>query len=106
MPRQLIRAGESRPLLDLTSYARRGPGRRDHLSPPEIELISLTVRRTPEVMVKVLTHGGQNLKSIQRHLEYLDRSGDLEIETDDGQQRGERVQQRTWRSSSAPISMA
>jgi len=73
-------------MLDLTSYARRGPGRRDHLSPAEIELISLTVRRTPEVMVKVLTHGGQNLKSIQRHLEYLDRKGDLEIETDDGQQ--------------------
>ena len=36
-------------------------------------------------MVKVLTHGGQDLKSVQRHLAYLDRTGELEIETDDGE---------------------
>jgi hypothetical protein len=36
-------------------------------------------------MVKVLTHGGQDLKSVQRHLEYLDRKGELEIETDEGE---------------------
>jgi hypothetical protein len=35
-------------------------------------------------MVKVLTQGGQDLKSIQRHLEYLDRKGELDIETDEG----------------------
>jgi hypothetical protein len=34
-------------------------------------------------MVKVLTHGGQDLKSVQRHFAYLNRKGDLEIETDD-----------------------
>jgi len=38
---------ESRPLLDIGSYARRGPGRRDHLSPGEIELIARTVHRAP-----------------------------------------------------------
>src|SRR2546430_5844694 len=52
-PRRLIDLG-AKPLLDIASYARRGPGRRDHLSQDEIELISRTVRRTPEVMVKVL----------------------------------------------------
>ena len=72
-------------LLDLASYARRGPGRRDHLSQGEIELISRTVRRTPEVMVKVLSRGGQNLKAIGRHLGYLNRGGEVDIETDDGQ---------------------
>jgi hypothetical protein len=36
-------------------------------------------------MVKVLTHGGQDLKSVQRHLAYLNRRGDLEIETDGGE---------------------
>jgi hypothetical protein len=76
---------EGRPLLDIRSLARRGPGRRDHLSPAEIELISLTTRRTPEVMVKVLTRGGQDLGAVRRHLEYLDRKGELDIETDDGQ---------------------
>lgn len=77
---------ESRPLLDIASYARSGPGRRDHLSPAEIELIFRTVHRTPEVMIKVLTMGGQDLGAVRRHLEYLDRKGDLDLETDDGRQ--------------------
>jgi Relaxase/Mobilisation nuclease domain len=76
---------ESRPLLDIASYSRRGPGRRDRLSQAEIELIARTANRTPEVMVKVLTRGGQDLGAVRRHLEYLDRKGELEIETDDGQ---------------------
>src|SRR5436853_7518574 len=86
MSRRLIDAGGDRPLLDISTYARCGPGRRDHLSPSEIELIARTVRRTPEVMVKVLTRGGQGLGAVRRHLAYLNRAGDLEIETDDGQQ--------------------
>jgi hypothetical protein len=35
-------------------------------------------------MVKVLTHGGQNLGAVGRHFNYLDRYGELPIETDDG----------------------
>src|SRR6516165_6845237 len=85
MTRHLIRAGESRPALDIASYGRPGPGRRDRLSLADTELISRTVRRAPEVMVKVLTHGGKDLKSVQRHLAYLNRKGDLEIETDEGE---------------------
>jgi hypothetical protein len=85
MPKRLIDVGGGRPLLDIASYARRGPGRRDRLSPDEIELITHTVRRTPEVMVKVLSRGAQDLKAIGRHLGYLNRGGDVDIETDDGQ---------------------
>jgi len=84
MPRRIIDVG-ARPLLDIASYARRGPGRRDHLSHEEKELIERTARRTPEVMVKVLSRGGQDLKAIGRHLGYLNRGGDVDIETDDGQ---------------------
>ena len=84
MPRRLIDLG-ARPLLDIASYARRGPGRRDRLSRDETELIERTVRRTPEVMVKVLSRGGQDLKAIGRHLGYLNRGGEVDIETDDGQ---------------------
>lgn len=84
MPRRLIDLG-AKPLLDVVSYARRGPGRRDHLSRDERELIERTVRRTPEVMVKVLSRGGQDLKAIGRHLGYLNRGGEVDIETDDGQ---------------------
>src|SRR5207302_2106754 len=85
MPRRLIDVGGARPLLDIASYARRGPSRRDRLSQDEIELIARTVRRTPEVMVKVLSRGGQDLKAIGRHLGYLNRGGEVDIETDDGQ---------------------
>src|SRR5947207_6093440 len=85
MPIRLIDVGGGKPLLDIASYARRGPDRRDHLSHDETELIERTVRRTPEVMVKVLSRGGQDLKAVDRHIAYLNRGGELEIETDDGQ---------------------
>jgi Relaxase/Mobilisation nuclease domain len=85
VPKTLSDGGSARPLLDIASYARRGPGHRDRLSPEEIQLIARTVKRTPEVMVKVLSRGGQDAKSVGRHFAYLSRKGDLEIETDDGQ---------------------
>ena len=78
----------SEPLFNLASYARRGPRHRDHLLPAEIAQISRTVRRVPEVMVKVLSRGGQDLRAVGRHIDYLrDREeGEREVETDDGQQ--------------------
>lgn len=85
IPRQLISVGDAKPILDIASYARRGPGRRDRLSKDEVELIARTVGRTPEVMVKVLSRGGKDLKAVGRHIAYLNRGGDLEVETDDGQ---------------------
>src|SRR5690348_5243691 len=78
------------PLLDIGSYARRGPGRRDRLTPGEIALIGRTVRRTPEVMIKVLTKDSNNLRSVARHLNYIGRYGELGLETDDGDQVQER----------------
>ena len=87
MPKKLIDIRAGVPLLDIASYARRGPGHRDQLSPAEVQQIARTVRRTPEVMVKVLSRGGQNLGAVRRHLEYLRLrdDGQLELETDDGQ---------------------
>ena len=73
-----------KPLFDLRSFGRHGPGRRGHLSPADLAVIARTVRRTPEVMVKVLTNGGQNLGAVARHFNYIDRDGKLPIETDDG----------------------
>ena len=78
------------PLLDVARYARRGPGRRDRLTPAELALIGRTVRRTPEVMVKVLTKDSNNVRSVARHLNYIGRYGELGLETDDG----DRVQGR------------
>ena len=84
MARLRIDLGTGQPLLDIAAYARRGPGERVHFSQEEIQLLHRTVRRTPEVMVKVLTKGGGDLKAVGRHLSYLSRDGDVEIETDDG----------------------
>ena len=84
MPNLRISPLEGRPLLDVGSYARRGPGRRDRLTQEEVALISRTVRRTPEVMVKVLSKDSNNLLSVARHLNYIGRRGELELEPDDG----------------------
>ncbi len=62
--RHLIDTGGGRGWLDIGSYARQGPGRRDRLSPAQIEFIARTVHRTPEVMVKMLNQGGQDLGAV------------------------------------------
>ena len=77
--------GYSEPPFDLLSYARRGPGRRVHLSPAEIDHVARTVRRTPEVMVKVLPKSANTLAAVRRHLGYIGRRGELDLETDDGE---------------------
>jgi hypothetical protein len=85
MPKLRISLFEGRPLLDIASYARRGPGRRDRLSPAEIAQIARTVRRVPEAVLKVLPKDSSNFTSITRHVGYIGRYGDLELETDDGE---------------------
>jgi hypothetical protein len=72
-------------LFDLASYARPGPRRRDHLTPAQVQQIARTVGRTPEVMVKVLPRGANDLGAVRRHLDYIGRTGDLDLETDDGE---------------------
>lgn len=94
MPRSTIDVGGSRPLLDLVSLGRKGPGRRDRLSTVDIEHVRRTIDRTPEVMVKVLSKGGQDAKAVRRHLDYLSRRGDLELETDDGERIAGKVAQK------------
>lgn len=84
MPNLTLSGLHGHPLFDVASYARRGPGRRDRLTPAEVALIGRTVRRTPEVMVKVLTKDSNNLRSVARHLNYIGRYGELGLETDDG----------------------
>jgi Relaxase/Mobilisation nuclease domain len=70
------------PLLDVASYGRRGPGHR----PPtkgEIEHVSRTVRRVPEVLVKV-SGGARSVRGVAAHLEYIGREGCAEVQTDVG----------------------
>jgi hypothetical protein len=73
------------PLFDLVSHGRRGPERRDRLSPAQIQQIALTVARSPEVMVKVLPAGANSVAAVRQHLAYVGRQGEVELLTDDGQ---------------------
>ena len=82
MPSRL-RVRDEMPLLDIRTLGRQGPGRR-MFSSAQIELLTRTVSRVPEVMVKV-SGGAKSAKSAIAHLQYIDRRGRLEIETDDGQ---------------------
>ncbi len=74
----------SEAMFDLVSVARRGPGRRDKLSTSEIAQIARTTRQVPEAMVKVLPKGATTSRAVKRHLDYVGRHGELELETDDG----------------------
>jgi hypothetical protein len=73
------------PIFDLVSRGRRGRGRRDRLSPAQIQQIARTVARTPEVVVKVLPAGATSVGAVHQHLAYVGRQGDVELLTDDGQ---------------------
>lgn len=85
MPRKTVDLGSARPLLDIVSYGRKGPMRRDRLSFEQLDHIRRTVERVPEVMIKVLSKGGRDSKAVGRHLEYLSRRGELDLETDEGE---------------------
>jgi hypothetical protein len=71
--------------FDLVSYARRGSGRRDHFSLGQIGQIARTVNRTPEVMIKVLPKGANDLAAVRKHLDYIGRKGEVDLETDEGE---------------------
>ena len=65
--------------------------RAGRLTPAQVEQIRRTVRRTPEVVVKVLPRASNDLKAVGKHLDYIGRNGELELETDDGERLSGRI---------------
>jgi len=53
------------------------------LTPQQRQQIALTVRRVPEVMVKV-SGGARTLGGVEKHMSYIGREGELGLETDMG----------------------
>lgn len=84
MPHRSPRDRGDRPFLDIVSHGRRGPpDRQGRLLPAQIEQIARTVRRIPEVMVKI-SGGGQSASAVAAHFAYIGRQ-EFEVETDDGE---------------------
>jgi len=52
--------------------------------PAAIERIKRTVKRAPEVMVKV-SGGGRNMGHIKAHMDYISRNGELPVENERGE---------------------
>lgn len=73
------------PLLDIASLARGGPRERARLTPAQVDHVRRTVSRVPEVMVKVLARNSSDFKSAKKHLDYIGRYGELELEGNDGE---------------------
>jgi hypothetical protein len=80
-----FRLPKGEPLLDIVSYARGGARAGDRLTPTQVEQIRRTVQRVPEVVVKVLPRGSNDLKAVGKHLDYIGRYGELDLEGDDGE---------------------
>lgn len=86
-----IRLRSAKPILDVFSYGRAGPGPRP-LTASQIDHIGRTVTGAPEVMIKVTGDGGStSRRGVIAHFSYIGRQGAVEIETDDGQRLAERT---------------
>lgn len=72
---------DGKPLLEILSLGRMGPS--GHFTLAQIEQIRRTVRRVPEVMLKV-TGGGTQVGAVAAHLSYISRKGNLTMETSEG----------------------
>jgi hypothetical protein len=92
MSQRTFRIREGEPLLNIVSYGRGGPSESDgRLTTAQLEQIRRTARRAPEVVVKVLPRASNDLKAVGKHLDYIGRKGELELETDDGERLGGRI---------------
>jgi hypothetical protein len=81
MKKRIIDLQDSaKPLLDIVSYGRGGRS----LTPAQKEHIARTVRRVPEVMVKV-SGGARTVGGVERHMDYIGREGKLGLEADTGE---------------------
>ncbi len=80
MKKRVIDLRDQVPLLDIVSYGRGGKS----LTPPQKEHIARTVRRVPEVVVKV-SGGARTVAGVRQHMDYIGREGKLGLEADTGE---------------------
>jgi hypothetical protein len=73
------------PFLNIASHGRGSPGRGRPLSIGHIKVVTRTVGRTPEVMVKVVNSGSNSSGAVRGHVGYIGRKGKVDLEIDDGE---------------------
>jgi hypothetical protein len=78
-----VKHDELEPFFDPVSYGHALPERGRPLSIGQIKLITRTVGRTPEVMVKVINKGSSSLAGVSGHVGYIGRQGEVALETDE-----------------------
>jgi hypothetical protein len=72
--------------LELKSLGKKGPTAQplfNPASPESLAALQRTLNKAPEVMVKV-TGGGRDTGTAQAHIDYIDRQGQLDVHTDEG----------------------
>jgi MobA/VirD2-like, nuclease domain len=82
--KRLVDLRSEQPLLDIVSYGRASPR---SLSRSQRDYVESTVRRAPEVVIKV-SGGARTLAGVERNLRYVARSGKLGVESDMGERLG------------------
>lgn len=85
MPKRVVEVPKQQSLFELVSHGRSGPSDRIRLSPAQVEAVARTVRKVPEVVVKV-SGGARDTGGAKAHFSYLDRHGQLDVHTDDGRE--------------------
>jgi hypothetical protein len=85
MPKRTVTVPRDPIALDIVSHGRSGPAAAGLLPLERVEQIKRTVRRTPEVMVKV-SGGARDAGGAKAHFDYIDRHGKQAIFTDDGRE--------------------
>jgi hypothetical protein len=80
-----VKDDELEPFFDPISYGRALPEHERPLSIGQIKLITRTVGRTPEVMVKVVNKGSSILAGVSGRVGYIGRQGGVQLETDEGE---------------------
>jgi hypothetical protein len=84
MPTRIPRIREGQPLFDIFSHGRSSREMGGRLTAAQVEQIQRTVHRAPEAVVKVLPRASNDFKAVSKHLNYIGRDGQLDLETDDG----------------------
>src|SRR5664279_5699805 len=73
--------------LELKSLGKKGPSAQplfNPASPESMAALQRTLNKAPEVMVKV-TGGGRDTGTAQAHIDYIDRQGQLDVLTEEGE---------------------